>query len=423
MNKTCQAKRPKEYIHCKMPSQVCKQICDELSLQPPGALYVHVPFCLRKCRYCDFYSLPRDPAAAGDYVEAALAELAWHSLSSCVRTGWGPVPLRTPLASIYLGGGTPTAIGPALLRRLLEAIRPLADEATEFTVEANPGTVDGAVAAALAECGVNRVALGVQSFHPAELETLGRIHSPADVAAAAGTLRSAGIANLGLDLIYGIPGQTMGTWLNSLASALELVPEHISAYGLSFEDGTLLGEDLRRGRAQAMDEGLQKECYYAAIETLERAGLAQYEISNFSRPGRRCLHNLTYWHNLPYLGIGPAAASYVGGVRRTNAPDLRAYVRAVRAGAPPPASGERLAPLMAMAETMMLGLRLAEGIDRWEFARRFGKDPLDVFPRSLARHRELCTILVNDTHIRIARDALFVSDTILADIIEEAREN
>ena len=261
----------------------CKQICDELSLQPPGALYLHVPFCLRKCRYCDFYSAPLDgwhsfsscagtgwkPVPPGEYVEAALAELGWHSFSSCAGTGWKPVPLAT----IYFGGGTPTSLGPPLLSRLLEAVRPLADAGTEFTVEANPGTVGGAIADALAAGGVNRVALGVQSFQAAELQTLGRIHTAAEAASAVGVLRSAGIANLDLDLIYGIPGQTMESWRRSLASALELAPEHVSAYALSFEEGTQLWEDLRGGRVEEMDEGLQKDCYYAAIETLERAGL------------------------------------------------------------------------------------------------------------------------------------------------------
>jgi oxygen-independent coproporphyrinogen-3 oxidase len=368
-----------------------------------------VPFCARKCRYCDFYSLPLDGAAADDYVEAALREL---------RTG--TPSLATPLASVYVGGGTPSALPGRLLRHLLSAVWPLIDEHTEFTVEANPGTVREGVAQILVECGVNRVALGAQSYQEAELITLGRIHTPQEVPSAVATMRQAGIANIGLDLIYGVPGQSLASWRDSLDRILELRPQHLSAYALSFEEGTPLCQDLQHGRVASMDEGLQKECYEAAIEAAGRAGLEHYEISNFALPGMRCRHNLTYWHNLPYLGIGPAAASYVGGIRRTNTPDLAAYMQAAGAGGPAPCSQEQLPPRMVMGETMMLGLRLIEGIDRGEFARRFGIDPADAFPRSFRRHLDLGTLEVTESHVRIPHRSLFVSDAVLADIIEEA---
>jgi oxygen-independent coproporphyrinogen-3 oxidase len=387
----------------------CKQNCDEVSLAPPRALYVHVPFCVRKCRYCDFYSRPLDAGAASEYVEAAIREL---------RAGT-PL-LAAPLATVYVGGGTPTTLPGRLLRQLLAAIWPLIDERTEFTVEANPGTVREGVAEILVECGVNRVALGAQSLRTEELRTLGRIHTPQEVPAAIVAMRQAGIVNIGLDLIYAVPGQTLGAWRDSLGRILELQPQHLSAYALSFEEGTPLCGDLQAGRVAAMDEGLQRECYDAVIEAAAGAGLEHYEISNFARPGRRCEHNMTYWHNLPYLGIGPAAASYVGGVRRTNTPDLAAYMEAIRAGMPAPCSPEQLPPRMVMAETLMLGLRLIEGIDRGDFSRRFGIDPAAAFPKSFARHLDLGTLQIADSHIRIAREALFVSDAVLADIVEEA---
>jgi oxygen-independent coproporphyrinogen-3 oxidase len=322
----------------------------------------------------------------------------------------------------YVGGGTPTVLGAPGLRRLLEAVQAAGRPRSEFTVEANPGTVDAQTAAVLAQCGVNRVAMGAQSFEPGELRTLGRIHNPGEVAVAVATLRSAGIANLDLDLIYGIPGQTLDSWRRSLESALALRPEHLSVYALSFEEGTPLWADLQRGAVEAMDDSLQRECYFAAIEAAGRAGLEHYEISNFARPGRRCAHNLTYWHNRPYLGVGPAAASYVLGVRRTNAPDLAAYVEAVRAGLAPPSTQEQLAGRMTMAETLMLGLRLVDGIDRKELAARFGVDALEAFPRSFARHAELGTLVVTDDLLRIPRESLFVSDAVLADIIAEGGE-
>ena len=369
---------------------------------------MHVPLCLRKCRYCDFYSVPVEGSAASAYVEAAGKELALR----------GAV-LRAPLASAFLGGGTPTVLGPGPLAGLLSAVAPLAGPQTEFTVEANPGTVTPSIADVLVRSGVNRMSLGAQSFEAGELRTLGRAHTAEDVTAAVRTLRAAGIRNLGLDLIYGIPGQTLPSWTASLKAALDLGLEHLSCYALSVEEGTPLWRDVRAGLTAPMDDSLQKECYRAAIEAAAREGLEHYEISNFARPGRRCRHNLTYWHNEPYLGIGPAAASYVGGVRRTNRPDLEAYLRAVGAGEDPPHEEERLGKRMTMAETMMLGLRLIEGVARAGFAARFGPDATEAFPVSLNRHRELGSLLVSGTHIRVAPDALFVCDEVLADIIAE----
>jgi oxygen-independent coproporphyrinogen III oxidase len=394
-----------------MTPHACKRICDEVSLAPARALYVHVPFCLRKCRYCDFYSRSYDPLAAEAYVEAARLELRL-----------GEPHLRTPLASVYIGGGTPTALALPLLERLLSAVRPLTDRQTEFTVEANPGTLSAPVAASLAELGVNRVSLGVQSFQAAELRMLGRIHTAQEAADALRVLRSAGIENLGLDLIYGIPGQTLTSWRESLGAAAGLQPEHLSVYGLSFEERTPLHEELQRGQVRAMDEETQRECYFEAIEWFQRSGLEHYEISNFARPGRRSRHNLTYWRNQTYLGIGPAAASYVQGTRRTNAPDLEAYVLALRAGQAAPCIEEQLPLPMVMAETLMLGLRLREGVDRREFAARFGQDPLAAFPASLGRYLDLGAIQTTELHIRIARESLFVSDTVLADIVAEAQD-
>jgi oxygen-independent coproporphyrinogen III oxidase len=301
-------------------------------------------------------------------------------------------------------------------------VRAWTGPATEFTVEANPGTVTAETAGLLAECGVNRVALGVQSFQAEELRTLGRIHTAEDVAGAIHVLRAAGIENVGLDLIYGIPGQSADSWRRSVESALALSPAHLSAYALSFEEGTPLHGDLQDGRVRAMDESLQKECYHAAIETARLAGLEQYEISNFARDGRQCRHNLTYWHNLPYVGVGPGAAGYAGGIRRTNAPDLDGYCKAVRAGREPPATRERLPGRVTLAETLMLGLRLAEGVERAAVEARFGVDVADAFPESLARHVELGTLEITPSRLRIPTPSLFVSDAVLADIVAEANE-
>lgn len=373
------------------------------------ALYLHVPFCLAKCRYCDFYSVPLRPAEAESYLLAAASELSLtaHELSDKCLT-------------IFAGGGTPTAMGPDLLRRLLGMVQPWRSGQTEFSVEANPGALDEAVADVLLEAGVNRVNLGVQSLHDDELRLLGRIHDAAAAGAAVQLLQRRGFDNVGLDLIYAIPGQTLDAWMESVRAALGMGISHLSCYALSFEERTPLGEDLRAGRVAEADELLQQDMYYAAIDLAAGAGLEHYEISNFARPGRRCRHNLVYWRNQSYLGIGPGAASFVGGCRRTNVADLAAYTDAADHGRLPPAQQESITGRLSAAETLMLGLRLMEGVDRREFACRHGFDAVEGFPESFARHQQAGMVHVESSRIRLAREALFVADTVLADIVDEA---
>lgn len=386
----------------------CKQNC-EVTSSRCRAVYVHVPFCRAKCRYCDFFSISHDALQAGRFIHAARKELR-ANLSS----------LQLPLASVFFGGGTPTVLGPDLLAELLATFAPLIDSHTEFSVEANPGTVDAALAGVLVRHGVNRVNLGAQSFDEIELKLLGRIHNRRQITDAVLALRTAGITNLGLDLIYGLPGQTVETWQSSLQQAMDLGIDHLSCYALSYEPGTPLAEDLRDGRISEMPDERQKECYYAAIDAAGRAGLEHYEISNFARPGRQCRHNLTYWHNEPYLGIGPAAAGYIQGRRQTNTADLGAYVSAIENGHSAAQTAETLAGRQLMGETLMLALRLREGVGRADFQARFGADPLDVFPESLGRYRNLGAVIVEQGRIFIAGDYLFVADTILADLIAES---
>ncbi|MBI5725130.1 MAG: radical SAM family heme chaperone HemW [Planctomycetes bacterium] len=382
--------------------------------QPPAdvradGLYVHVPLCLAKCRYCDFYSLPLAGDLAGRYVRAAGLEL--------VRLAEF---LAWPAGTIFVGGGTPTCLGAGPLGELLGPLGNRAGPETEFSVEANPGTVDGPVADLLAGSGVNRVSLGIQSLQPDELALLGRIHDARQAVEAFGILRRAGLKNLGADLIYGLPGQSMESWLDTLGCVLELSPEHLSCYCLSIEEGTPLADDLRAGRIKPPDEALQKEMYYAAIEQAGKAGLEHYEISNFARPGRRCRHNLIYWHNQPYIGVGPGAASYIAGSRSKYLPDLAGWLDAVLAGRRPAATAERLTGMALMAETLMLNLRLIEGVDRQAFAERFGLDPLAVFPAVFNRYAAQDAVQIDAKNIRIAPKFLFVADSILADLLAKA---
>jgi oxygen-independent coproporphyrinogen-3 oxidase len=386
----------------------CKENYDETSRLPARSLYVHIPLCLAKCRYCDFYSLPFEVPAADELVGMIPRELDLHR--DC---------LATPLETVFIGGGTPTALGSKRLTELLATIGPLIDSRTEFSVEANPCTFDESVAAALAGGGVNRANFGVQSFLDSELKALGRIHSARQAQEAVRLARASGFPHVGLDLIYGIPGQSLDDWRDNLRQAVDMGIDHLSCYALSFEPQTPMGRDLAQGLVHEMPDGRQKACYQAAIDIAATAGFEHYEISNFARPAARCQHNLTYWRNETYLGVGPAAASYINGVRRTNDPDLKAYLHALRNNSPPPAQCETLPLRGRMAETAMLGLRMIEGLDRRKFAERFGLDPVQAFPQSIPRYANQDALLVTPTHVRLAPWTLFACDTILADIVAE----
>ncbi len=372
-------------------------------------MYVHVPFCLGKCSYCDFYSIGHNSALADSYVTALQAEL--KTKRNC---------LQTPLVSVFFGGGTPTALDTPTLARILKIANPLIDSNTEFSIEANPATLDPEKVKVIADSGVNRVNLGVQSFNDDELKTLGRLHNASHVLDTYNMLRNANMNNIGLDLIYAAPTQTLETWLTSLDTALALQPEHLSCYALTLEDGTPLAEQVRRGSLAEMDEDMQHACYYQAIERITATAMEHYEISNFALPHRRCVHNLTYWHNQKYLGLGPAATSYVGGLRCTNSPNLTAYMKALAAGELPPCTTEHPDIRTQMGETVMLALRLTEGIDCNQFTARFHIDIREVFGKTIERYCRQNALILNDQYLRISPDALFVSNVILGDMLEEA---
>ena len=374
-----------------------------------AALYLHVPFCLGKCRYCDFYSVPLDPSLARRYVAAIRRRLQQYAGL-----------LAKPLKTVFLGGGTPSVLGADLLAELIEPIRPFLSAETEFSVEANPGAIDGNTLAAMTAGGVSRVSLGVQSFDDSQLAALGRPHTSRQALDAIDALGREGMNNWSLDLIYALPGQSLEGWMDTLRQALTFRPPHLSCYALSFEPGTELHEALAAGDTAEMPDDRQRRCYDAACEVIASAGLEHYELSNFARPGKRCRHNLTYWRNEPYLGLGPAAASYVGGERRTNRPDLAAWLEAVEADRTPPAESERLTGPLGMAETLMLSLRLTDGVDRAAFVRRHGVDPAEAFPETTDRYRREGMLIVDADHIRLAPPARFVADAILADFIAEA---
>lgn len=372
------------------------------------SVYVHVPFCRRLCGYCDFYSQVLDPAAAGPLVDALRTELERATADQEFR-----------FDTLFVGGGTPTVLPVPDLQRLLTALQTRLDSAApvEFTVEANPATVTPDTAAVLQACGVNRVSVGAQSFIPAELHILQRTHQPAEVAQTVRTLRSVGIPHLSLDLIFGIPGQTLVSWQASLRAALDLEPEHLSCYGLTYEPDTPLYDDLVAGRITRLDSDLEADLYEATMDTLAAAGLPQYEISNYARPGAECRHNLRYWHNEPYLGLGPAAAGFINEIRYKNVADTAAYVDAIKHGASPWSEHETLPPDRRARETAMLELRLVRGIDRARFATRYGVEPTTLFADAIARHVAGGLLEVDGVGIRLTRAGRLLGDRVMADFL------
>jgi putative oxygen-independent coproporphyrinogen III oxidase len=339
-------------------------------LVDPGSfgVYLHVPFCLTRCHYCDFVTYTgmeglRRPYAAALLDEAALAVAAL-----------GPEP--PAVTSVFVGGGTPTLLPAGDLARVLDRLRKLLPFApgAEVTVEANPETVEEAMAAGLAAAGVTRVSMGAQSFDDRVLAALGRVHDTDRVAAAVATLRAAGVPALNLDLIYGGPGEDAGSWSATLEAAVALGPEHLSAYALTIEPATKFGRLVAAGRMPEPDEDDLADRYDTACAALAAAGYHHYEVSNWARDGHASRHNLTYWRRGRYLGLGAGAHEFDGTTRRWNVNGVPEYLEAVRGGRRPTAGEERLNPDQARFETLALRLRTAGGLGPGE-ARALGVDP------------------------------------------------
>ncbi len=328
------------------------------------ALYIHIPFCLAKCAYCDFNSYAHLDSLFEEYTAALIHEIDFADLAS-IRT-------------VYIGGGTPTLLPLSCFDRIFDAIetRLATQLTTEITVEANPGTVSLKKLEGLRVLGINRLSLGVQSFMDDELRMLGRVHSQSDAVQAFQAARSAGFDDLNLDLLYGLPKQRLSSWHASLEQAIALQPDHLSLYCLTIEDGTPLAEAISRGQLPPPDPDLAADMYEFAQEMLAGVGFTHYEISNWAKSmGHVCQHNMTYWRNEPYLGLGAGAHSWLGGQRWSNTLRPEEYIRQVQSGRHPIAMQEGISPELEMGETMMLGLRLLnEGVELARFQARFGLD-------------------------------------------------
>ena len=370
-------------------------------------LYVHVPFCATLCGYCDFYSEVPGQGAFGPLVDALLIELEQAVEGIRVET-------------IFVGGGTPSLLPPGELGRLFERLGAVAgrDGAVEFTVEANPASLTDAKAAILRDAGVNRVSMGAQSFFPHELRVLDRIHSPADIPRSAEIIHRTGFAHFNLDLIFGVPGQTDATWAESIRRAIGLGPDHLACYGLTYEEGTPLTERLERGLIVPAEEEDEASQYEQTIAALAGAGFEHYEISNFAKPGARSRHNLRYWLNLPGRGIGPSAASYIGGRRWRNVPDTKRYAECLGNGTSPRIDEEELPPAARAGETAMLGLRLVEGVDLARFGDATGFDFMKLYGALIEELTAGGLLRVSPTHVALTRRGLLLADAVIAEFLQ-----
>jgi oxygen-independent coproporphyrinogen III oxidase len=373
----------------------------------PRAAYVHIPFCARKCGYCDFASLAGAEDAADRYLAALEREIQ------------SQVGEPQEVDTIFVGGGTPTRLDSGQLRRLTSIIRrwlPLAPGG-EWTVEANPGTLDGEKVDALAEAGVNRISLGAQSFQPAVLKVLDRDHGRSEVERALERVRPA-FPRWSFDLIFGVPGSSLSSWKDDLEIALGMEPSHLSCYGLVFEKGTPLWKDWQHGRVCPLDEELERAMYETTIDRLAEAGLLIYEISNFARPGHECRHNLVYWANEAYFGFGLGAARYIQGRRSVNTRDLSAYLRRIEAGLSAEGPREELDPEKEARETAILMLRrAARGIDRLEFSQRTGFELDALLGPTLDEFRRSKHLEDNGERVRLSREGLFIADFIFRKLL------
>ena len=376
-----------------------------------AGLYIHIPFCASRCIYCGFYSTTlmelRDR-----YVDALCQEMTLRQ-EALVQQG---LPLPS-LDTIYIGGGTPSQLSPRHLKILFDHINKVfSNNATEVTIEMNPDDVTEEYAHALSQLSVNRVSMGAQTFDDTRLRFLNRRHNAQQVPQAVKTLREAGISNISIDLMYGFPGETIDNWQDDITKALDLGVEHLSAYCLMIEEGTVLYEKMRNGENERMrecDEELERQMYYTLTERLKAAGYEHYEISNFALPGRRSRHNSSYWTDLPYIGLGAAAHSYDGRSRCWNVADIRQYINGIENGSPV-IDQEWLNDDSRYNDRVMLSLRTCEGIDLSTL------QPADkTYLLSLAqKYIDNRLLTAEGDHLRLSNEGLFVSDMIMSDLMK-----
>ena len=332
------------------------------------SLYIHIPFCRRKCVYCDFYSAIYDERSASSYVDVLSKQLDGLA---------GPYP------TVYIGGGTPSALDKTLIAKLFKGFNRFSRESSEFTIEANPDSLDEDKVKLFLDSGVNRLSIGVQSARDEKLKKLGRLHDWRKALGAVELAAKKGFKNISIDMIFGVWGETVDGWKKELEEAVMLPVTHISCYSLTYEKGTPLYSAVQKGSVKPVGDDEAAAMYEIAIDALALRGFKQYEVSNFSKPGFECRHNLNYWDNGPYVGLGASAVSYIDGVRSKFVPDAAEYVRRFEAGKPLIESSENLSPEKRAKETAAVKIRTKNGIDFSWFREKTGFDFLKLEKKAI----------------------------------------
>ena len=372
----------------------------------PSSAYVHIPFCTQICYYCDFSKVFIKNQPVDAYLEHLIQETRSYEIGK----------LRT----LYIGGGTPTALSAQQLAYLLTELPKVMDlsEVEEFTIEANPGDLDPDKIAVLKESQVNRVSLGVQTFDNKMLKKIGRSHQEQDIYDNIRHLKQAGFDNISIDLIYALPGQTMDQVKENVAKAIDLDIPHMSLYSLILENQTVFMNRMRRGKLPLPKEELEAEMFEYIIEELEKAGFEHYEISNFSKPGFESRHNLVYWDNAEYYGLGAGASGYVDGIRYKNHGPIRHYLEAVEAGKAR-ITEEHLTLEEKMEEELFLGLRKKTGVSKARFEEKFGVSFDQRYGQVVASLTEQGLLVPDDKQVRMTKRGLFLGDTVAEKFILE----
>ncbi len=377
-----------------------------------SGIYIHIPFCKSRCVYCGFYSTT-SLDLRHSYVDAICRELE-------LRSDY----LSEPVSTVYFGGGTPSVLSVDDLDRIFNAVYKYnkvygnSDGVAEFTIECNPDDITDEFCSFLSSSPVNRISMGVQSFSDGLLKFARRRHGSSQPKLAVERLRHIGIPNISIDLMFGFPNESLEVWRNDIDKALSLGVEHISAYSLMFEEGTCLYGMLQRGEVKECDEETSLAMFNMLIDRLEAAGYEHYEISNFAKPGFRSQHNSSYWHGVPYLGLGASAHSFNGSTRQWNIGDVRKYIDSISCGNIP-AEIEVLTKDNSYDDMIMTGLRTVEGVSLDEVERRFGKDYLDFLEREALRYvkAKLLKYSVDHRSLSLTRKGLFVSDSVMCDLM------
>jgi len=376
-----------------------------------SGLYIHIPFCRHKCCYCSFVSQPCTGPPPAAYLEALLKHIRQYS-----RLDW----LKDrEITSIFIGGGTPSLYDGKSLARLISACRDnfTCQPGLEISMESNPNSLSPAQLSLCREAGLNRLSIGVQSFNDRLLMVLGRSHDRNQARLAFSMARAAGFDNINLDLMYNLPGQSLDDWRETLRQVMALAPEHLSIYELSVEPGTPFAElwESRRLNLLAEEEVVEQENMTYTL--LEDEGFERYEISNFARPGRQCRHNLNYWRNGSYLGLGAAAVSCLSGLRLRNIENAETYIKMVCQGLTPLAEGEALSIEASFRESVIMGLRMLKGVSLTGLQLRYDLHPLAYYGPILHRLIKRGLIAIDDNYMRLSAEALPVANQILAELV------